>query len=81
MSDNTPIALDPLEKLWPDSKNVKRTKYLEDQKILEVEFQTGKKYHYLEFPRAKWDELVKAESIGSFINRDVKGIYSYQLVD
>ena len=67
----------PFAKLWPESKNVVLTNYNPVEKTLTVEF-TGKKvYRYINVPILLWDKLVKAESIGNFLNDNVKLKYQY----
>lgn len=46
--------------------------------ILEVEFNHGAVYHYLNVPESKYDELVSASSIGQYFNANVK--YNYETV-
>jgi hypothetical protein len=43
--------------------------------VLEVEFQGGKIYRYVEVPQEVYASLMNAESIGRFVNREIKGIY------
>lgn len=67
------ISLDPNIKLWPDSTSVARTQHLPEESILEVEFRSGKVYHYKNFPAILFPDVVAAKSIGQFINKNVKG--------
>lgn len=68
------------EKFHPDSSQVNRTKYLPGQEILEVEFKSNSKvYHYFNVPFELWVKACAAESIGSFINKEIKGKYEFQL--
>lgn len=69
-------AENPFEKFWPNSSNVNRTKYMAESKILEVEFKGGKTYHYADIPLDVWDKLVAAESVGKFINSEVKNKFT-----
>ena len=68
------------EKFWKDSPNVERTYYSKTEKTMQVEYKNGNKYRYTEFPLELWNELIKAESIGSFLHRYVKGCFSYYKV-
>lgn len=71
-----------LEKFHPESSQVTRTKFIPELNILEVEFKSnGKVYHYDGFEYDTWKLLLNAESIGSFINKEVKGKYNYRLID
>lgn len=70
-----------LEKFWPESSQIARTKYYPEFKTLEVEFKSnGKAYHYFNVESEVWKTLLTIESIGSFINKEVKGKYEYELL-
>lgn len=65
------------EKTYTDSSTVKRVKCLVDEKILEVEFTSGGKYHYLNVPEKVMDKAMDAEKIGQFVAHEIKGKYEY----
>lgn len=44
---------------------------------LEVLFLTGKKYRYHTVPKEIWQRALAAESIGKFLNSEIKGKYTY----
>lgn len=67
-------------KEWPTSNNVKETRYFKEKETLRVEFKNGSKYDYFKFPQWAWEELIKTESIGSFMNKAVKPFYDYDKV-
>lgn len=66
-------VFDPNTKLWPESTSVERTEHLPEEKILEVEYKSGRVYHYKNFPAILWNDLIATKSIGQFINKQVKG--------
>ena len=70
---------DPIIELKPvESSNISEIGYNEAEKILAVRFKTGKLYYYLDVPKELWDNLNKAQSIGSFVNANlVKSTYKY----
>jgi hypothetical protein len=82
---NTTQSL-PLQKEWPESSQVKETRYRPEDKILEVEFKSFKKdqprkvYQYFDFPIEQWNNAYNAESIGAFINKEVKPNCQYVAV-
>ncbi|HEV7922074.1 MAG TPA: KTSC domain-containing protein [Thermoanaerobaculia bacterium] len=41
-------------------------------RVLEVEFHTGRVYQYFLVPRALYENLLRAESIGSYFNHEVR---------
>ena len=65
---------------WPESKNVESTQYTKEEKILVVKFRSGGIYRYNNFPADQWEELLKAESVGSFINKHVRGNYTTEKI-
>lgn len=67
------IQADPNCKFWPESTSVSRTTLIPEESILEVEFRSGKVYHYKKFPAILFPDVVAAKSIGQFINKNVKG--------
>lgn len=71
-----------MEKLWPDSGNVARTKFYENGNgsKLEVEYRNHKVYHYMDVPVSLWQKLLEAPSIGTFLAQEVKGKYRYMEV-
>lgn len=44
---------------------------------MEVLFLTGKKYRYHTVPKEIWEKALAAESIGKFLNSEIKGKYTY----
>jgi lysyl-tRNA synthetase class 2 len=46
--------------------------YDDAERILEVEFHSGRVYQYFLVPRALYENLLRAESIGSFFNHEVR---------
>lgn len=45
---------------------------------LVIEYIGGAQYEYYGVPQGVYDELVKAESKGRFVNRNIKGKYKFQ---
>ena len=54
--------------------------YDEEQQILEIVFQGGRVYHYLEVPPERVLSLLRAESKGRFLNSDIKPHFRYRAV-
>lgn len=59
------------------SSNVVAVGYDEKSKILEVEFKSGGVYGYRTVEKPVYESLIKAESIGRFFLREIKGKYPY----
>lgn len=66
-------VFDPNTKLWPESTSVARTTLIPEENILEVEYRSGRVYHYKKFPAILFPDVVAAKSIGQFINKNIKG--------
>ena len=66
-------VFNPNTKLWPESISVARTTLIPEEKILEVEYRSGRTYHYKNFPAVLFPDVAAAKSIGQFINKNVKG--------
>jgi hypothetical protein len=47
---------------------------------LYVRFHSGKIYRYLDFPRHQFDELLAAESKGTYFAEDIRGKFLYEEV-
>lgn len=52
--------------------------YAPESRTLEVEFHHGAVYRYLGVPPTVHDALMKAESKGAFLNREVRDAYPYE---
>ena len=63
--------------IYVDSSNVEAIGYNEDGQELHVQFLSGGYYIYQGVPRDIFDGLMYAPSKGSFLNREVKGIFQF----
>ncbi len=59
------------------SSNVAEVGYDSGTMTLEVLFHSGNVYQYFDVPQAVFEELVRAESVGSFLNAQIKNVYRY----
>lgn len=66
------------EMLYVDSSNLDQVGYETDQMELHVIFKDGSLYVYHGVPEHIFDELLNAPSKGSYLNREVKGVYDYE---
>ena len=62
---------------YVDSSNIEAIGYDEDSQELYVQFLSGSCYIYHNVPLDVFEALMNAPSKGSFLNREIKGIYSY----
>ncbi len=65
------------EMIYVDSSNIEAIGYDDEKQELHVQFLSGGYYIYHDVPRAVFDELLIAASKGSYLNREVKGVYQY----
>lgn len=69
-----------LRKAEFDSKMFKTGRYDEDSKVLEITFNQGFTYVYFDVPLKTWEELVASESPGNYLNKEIKGKFSYKKI-
>lgn len=62
-----------------NSSQVDEIGYSKEDKIFMVVYKNGAKYHYFNVPQEVWDGAQSAESVGSYVHKNVKG-YSYKRV-
>ncbi|TWD72553.1 KTSC domain-containing protein [Kribbella amoyensis] len=48
--------------------------------VLEIEYVSGDVYQYFEVPQPTYAGLLAAESIGSYVNREIKPYYEFREV-
>jgi hypothetical protein len=54
--------------------------YSKDDSTLEVEFKSGSLYRYFAVPPSVFQQMLQAESKGTFHNRSLRGIYPFEHV-
>ena len=60
-----------------ESKTMRSVGYEARSRILEIEFQSGALYQYLEIPRKVHEELIRAESKGQYFNSEIRDDYEF----
>lgn len=68
------------KKQFTNSSQVSAIEYFPTDKRLEVLYVQGKRYTYAEVPQEVWEAALKAESIGKFLNSEVKGKFQYRQI-
>ena len=63
-----------------ESSTIATVGYDEEQRIMEIVFSDGRVYHYLEVPPERALSLLRAESKGRFLNREIKPHFGYRAV-
>jgi hypothetical protein len=59
------------------SSNIAEVGYSDEHQILELLFSSGMTYQYFDVPRRIFEELLQAESIGRYVNANIKGNFRY----
>lgn len=59
------------------SSNLRSVGYDEATHTLEIEFQNGRVYRYIEVPREVYEGLMGADSLGRYFNEYVRDAYPY----
>jgi len=62
------------------SSNVGEIGYDDSSETLIVKFLSGTTYEYRGVPRAMFDEMLNSNSVGGFLNANIKGIFPYDKV-
>ncbi|MGO9958215.1 MAG: KTSC domain-containing protein [Solirubrobacteraceae bacterium] len=65
---------------WVDSSNIEQIGYHEDERELWVRFKSGDTYVYSDVPPATHDDIMRADSKGSYLNREIKPNYDCRRV-
>lgn len=63
------------------SSVVHKIAYNAEKEILTIVFQSGKVYHYKQVPYNIYISLRAARSKGRYLNKNIKGVYTYESPD
>jgi hypothetical protein len=63
-----------------DSSVVRSWNYDYDVETLTVRFKSGAVYEYYDVPEGTYYSFVQADSLGEFLNSDIKGVYPYSRI-
>ena len=70
-----------MERQVVESTTMRSIGYDRTEQVLEVEFQSGDIYQYLDVPPAIYKELSDAESKGQYFNSEIRDIYEFVRLD
>ena len=62
------------------SSNVEKIGYDPGSQTLRVRFLNGSMYDYKNVPMMEFEQLQNAQSVGSYLNRNIKGNYAYERI-
>lgn len=60
------------------SSNLAAVGYAEDTKRLQVQFKNGLNYEYSGVPKRTYEELLSADSIGSYFAQNIRNDFPYK---
>ncbi len=60
-----------------NSSNLASVGYEEENEILEIEFNHGGVYQYLDVPKEEYEALMDADSLGSYFFHNIRDGYEY----
>lgn len=63
-----------------ESSLVAKVGYLAKDKVLEIEFQNGRIYHYSDVPERIYKGLMVAESHGRYFNDQIRDAFAYRRI-
>ncbi len=71
----------PIETIWGNwqpvvSSNIRAYRYNEGERLLEIQFNSGRKYGFKDVPKNIVDEFSTADSKGKFFNSAIRHNYS-----
>jgi len=66
-----------MQRIAVASSNISEIGYDEQSATLEVLFKDGLIYQYFDVPKASFDSLLSAPSIGQFFNKEIRGVYRF----
>ncbi len=70
-----------MERQEVGSTTMQSVGYDQANQVLEIEFQSGMIYQYLDIPPAIYKELLEAESKGRYFNSEIRDSYEFVRVD
>lgn len=65
-----------MKRISVTSSNVSEVGYDQDEELLEVLFSNGSMYHYHAVPFEMYERMMDAESVGSFLAREIKPAFT-----
>lgn len=63
-----------------NSSNVQEVGYDEPTQELQVRFKNNSLYRYIGVPKVEFDNLLGAESVGKYLNANIKPVYQVEKI-
>jgi hypothetical protein len=61
-----------------DSSALKAVAYLPAKRLLYLEFESGERYRYFEFPPERYQDFLAAESKGTYFAQRIRNLFPYE---
>lgn len=62
------------------SSRILKMSYIKSKKLLTITFNSGAIYEYYDVPMEVTDDIIQADSLGKYFDKNIKGIYNYRRV-
>lgn len=62
------------------SSRILKMSYIKSKKLLTITFNSGAIYEYYDVPTEVIDGITRADSLGKYFDKNIKGIYNYRRV-
>lgn len=69
-----------MKKHFENSTQVNWIEHLEEKNIMKVCYKMGAVYSYFNVPKDVYERAEQAESIGKFLNTEIKGKYEFERI-
>lgn len=69
-----------IDKQITNSSQVEWVNYKEETKTLTITYKPSKRYEYYKIEKRLVEDMLVSESIGKFLNREVKGKYEFKFL-
>lgn len=73
--------MNKVEMIFVSSSNIASVGYDEQNEIAHVQFLNGTLYIYKGVPKYEFEGLLNAASVGSYLHRNFKNVYSYERIE
>lgn len=69
-----------MTKISVSSSNLESVGYISETALLEIDFKDGSSYQYFDVPQFEYDNLMAADSKGSYANQNIYTKYRSQRI-
>lgn len=69
-----------MDRLPVDSSNLAAVGYDPETRTLEIEFRNGRVYRYFDVPSDVYEELMAADTLGGYFNRNIRNRYPFEQI-